>query len=74
LKELRIRELVEQRQEEGQLSESLIYSYILYLRDGTPAKPQRCKLQRIVNLPLQITQKPGGAGDLTEILKDLGPC
>jgi len=74
LKELRIRELVEQRQEEGQLSESLIYSYILYLRDGTPAKPaEDANWQRIVNLPLQITQKPGGAGDLTEILKDLGP-
>ncbi|MGC2357163.1 MAG: tetratricopeptide repeat protein, partial [Candidatus Acidiferrum sp.] len=74
LKELRIRELVEQRQKEGQLSESLIYSYILYLRDGMPAKPaEDANWQRILSLPLQIMQKPGGAGDLTEILKDLGP-
>ncbi len=74
LKELRIRELVEQRQKEGQLSESLIYSYILYLRDGNPNKPaEDANWQRIVNLPFQITQKPGGAGELTEILKELGP-
>jgi tetratricopeptide (TPR) repeat protein len=74
LKELRIRELMDQRQKEGRLSESLIYSYILHLRDGMPAKPaEDANWQRIVNLPLQITQKPGGAGDLTEILKDLGP-
>jgi tetratricopeptide (TPR) repeat protein len=74
LKELRIRELVEQRQKEGQLSESLIYSYILYLRDGMPAKPaEDANWQRILSLPFQIMQKPGGAGDLTEMLKDLGP-
>jgi tetratricopeptide (TPR) repeat protein len=74
LKELRIRELVEQRQKDGQLSESLIYSYILYLRDGMPNKPaEDANWQRIVNLPFQITQKPGGVGELTEILKDLGP-
>ncbi len=73
LKELGIRELVEQRQKEGQLSESLIYSYILYLRDGMPAKPaEDANWQRILSLPLQIMLKPGGAGDLTEILKDLG--
>lgn len=74
LKELRIRELVEQRQKEGQLSESLIYSYILYLRDGTPSKlDEDANWQRIFSLPFQIMQKPGGASDLTEILKDLGP-
>jgi tetratricopeptide (TPR) repeat protein len=74
LKELRIRELVEQRQKEGQLAESLIYSYILYLRDGAPTKPaEDANWLRILNLPFQIMQKPGGAGDLTEILKDLGP-
>jgi hypothetical protein len=39
LKDLKIREIVEQRQKEGQLAESLLYSYVLYLRDGFPAKP-----------------------------------
>ena len=74
LKELRIRELVEQRQKEGQLAESLIYSYILYLRSGMPAKPaDDPNWQRILSLPFQIMQKPGGAADLTEILRELGP-
>ena len=74
LKELGIRELVEQRQKEGRLSEALIYSYILYLRDGMPAKPaEDANWLRIFSLPLQIMQKPGGAGDLTKILRELGP-
>jgi CHAT domain-containing protein/tetratricopeptide (TPR) repeat protein len=74
LKQLGIRELVEQRQKEGQLSEALIYSYILYFRDGNPAKPaEDANWQRILNLPFQIAQKPGGAADLTETLKALGP-
>ena len=65
---------MEQRQKEGQLSESLIYSYILYLRDGASAKPaEDANWQRILSLPFQIMQKPEGAGVLTEILKDLGP-
>jgi CHAT domain-containing protein len=74
LKELRIRELAEQRQKEGQLAESLIFSYILYLRSGMPAKPaDDANWQRILSLPFQIMQKPGGAADLTEILEELGP-
>jgi CHAT domain-containing protein/uncharacterized protein HemY len=74
LKELGIRELVEERQKEGKLAESLIYSCILYLRDGPSAKPlEYANFQRILDLPFQITQMPGGVAELTEILAEVGP-
>jgi CHAT domain-containing protein/tetratricopeptide (TPR) repeat protein len=74
LNELHIREAVEQQQKAGQLTESLIYSYILYLRDSSSNKPaENQNWQRILNLPFQIVQKPGGVADLTEILKGIGP-
>jgi CHAT domain-containing protein/tetratricopeptide (TPR) repeat protein len=74
IKELRVRELVEQKQKEGQLTESLIYSYILHIRDVTPTKPDdEENWQRILTLPFQITQKPEGPTELAGILKDLGP-
>ena len=39
-----------------------------------PAKPEEdANWQRILSLPFQIVQKPGGAGDLREILKNFGP-
>jgi tetratricopeptide (TPR) repeat protein len=74
IKELRVRELVEQKRKEGQLTESLIYTYILYIRDITPTKPaDDPSWQRILNLPFQIVQTPEGPRELAEILKDLGP-
>jgi len=74
IKELRVRELVEQKQKEGQLTESLIYTYILYIRDVTPTKPaDEQSWQRILGLPFQIVQTPEGPRELAQILKDLGP-
>lgn len=75
LGELRVRELVERRQKEGQLAESLLYSYILYIRDGFPAKPtdDQSNYQRILALPFQIAQSPGGATVLIETLGEIGP-
>jgi hypothetical protein len=71
---LHIRELVAERQKEGQLAESLTYSYVLYLRDGHPDKAaENPNWQRILSLPFQITQKPGGAEQPTQILRELGP-
>jgi len=73
LKDLRIRELVEERQKQGLLGESLLYSYVLYLRDGFPAKPtdDQSNWQRILTLPFLITQKPGGAEALVDILAQI---
>jgi CHAT domain-containing protein len=74
LNDLHIRDLVEQDQKAGRLSESLLYSYILYLRDGsTDNLAQNPNWQRISNLPFQITQIHGGASDLEGILEDLDP-
>jgi CHAT domain-containing protein/tetratricopeptide (TPR) repeat protein len=74
LKDLNIRDLVEQREKEGRLAESLIFSCILHLRDGQPPKPaEDANLQRIFNLPFQLAQTPGGAAELTEILLEVGP-
>jgi CHAT domain-containing protein/uncharacterized protein HemY len=75
LKELHIRELVEQRQKEGQLVESLVYSYVLLLFDGFPVKPtdDHSNWQRILNLPFQITRQKDGAAALQGILHDIGP-
>jgi CHAT domain-containing protein len=75
LGELHVRELVGERQQSGQLAESLIYSYILYLRDGYPSKPtdDQSNWQRILRLPFQIAQQPQGDATLIEILGDVGP-
>ena len=53
LSDLHIRDLVEQRQKEGRLAESLVYSYILFIHDGFPSKPtdDQSNWQRILNLP-----------------------
>jgi CHAT domain-containing protein len=69
LKDLVIRELVNQRQKEGQLTESLLYSCILFIRDGMP-KPgeDNSNWNRILTLPFQIAQTPEGAKALTELL------
>jgi CHAT domain-containing protein/lipopolysaccharide biosynthesis regulator YciM len=74
LNELHIRDLVEESQKEGQLAESLLYSYILLIRDGAPSKPDdnQSNWQRIMTLPFQITQKPDGAAALIKILGDIG--
>jgi CHAT domain-containing protein/tetratricopeptide (TPR) repeat protein len=74
LRDLRIRELVEQRQKEGRLSESLLFSYVLYLRDGVPAKPtdDHSNWQRITSLPFEIVAAPGGAKTLVDILDQIG--
>jgi len=42
LNSLHIRDLVKQLQQDGQLAESLLYSYILFIRDGFPSKPTDC--------------------------------
>jgi len=74
LNELHVRKLVEERQKADKLTEALIYSYVLYLRDGHPEKPaEDANWQRILTLPFQISQKPGGASELTEILNEIGP-
>jgi CHAT domain-containing protein/tetratricopeptide (TPR) repeat protein len=75
LKELRTRQVVEECLKNGQLAESLIYSIVLYLRDGYPTKPSddRSNLDRIENLPFQIVHQPSGAKTLAEIMDQLGP-
>jgi CHAT domain-containing protein/tetratricopeptide (TPR) repeat protein len=75
LNQLHIRDLVEQKQKEGQLAESLLYSYILFIRDGSPSRPtdDQSNWQRILAIPYQITPQTGGAASLEEILHDIGP-
>jgi len=74
LKDLHIRELVEQKQKDGSLSESLLLSYVLYLRDGSPTKPtdDHSNWQRILSLPFEIINKPGGDKALVDILDQVG--
>lgn len=74
ISELKIRALAEQSEREGNLAESLLYSYVLYLRDGFPSKPtdDRSNWQRILALPFQMAAKPGGAPTLVEILAQVG--
>ena len=69
LKDLDIRELVKERQKEGQLAESLVYSCILFIRDGM-AKPgeDNSNWDRIEALPFQLAQTADGARALDEVL------
>jgi CHAT domain-containing protein len=73
LKDLKIRELVNERQNEGQLVESLLYSCVLYLRDGAPSKPDdnHTNVDRLFGLPQQITQEPGGVTALIAVLDQM---
>lgn len=75
LNELHIRDLAEQDQKDGQLAESLVYSYILLIRDGFPFKPtdDQSNWQRILNLPFQVVRQKNGAAALEGILHDIGP-
>jgi CHAT domain-containing protein/uncharacterized protein HemY len=74
LRDLRAQELANERQKQGQLAESLTYSYVLDMRYGHADKPaENTNWQRILTLPFQIAQKPGGASQLVEILKNVGP-
>lgn len=74
LHDLRAQDLANERQKEGQLAESLAYSYVLDMRYGHAEKPaENPNWQRILTLPFQIVQKPGGASELVEILKEIGP-
>lgn len=73
LSELRIRELAGDSQMDTQLIQSLLYSYILLIRDGVPSKPQddSSNWNRVLTLPFQIAQKPGGAAALVELLGEI---
>lgn len=74
LADLHVQDLANRRQQEGQLTESLAYSYVLDMRYGHADKPaENPNWQRILTLPFQIAQKPGGASQVAEILKDVGP-
>jgi CHAT domain-containing protein len=75
IKDLSIRALVGERQRDDKLSESLVYSYVLLIRDGFPSKPtdDQSNWQRILSLPFQITRQARGASSLEEILHDIGP-
>jgi len=69
LEDLRIRELVSQREKEGRLEESLFYACILFIRDGMP-KPSddNSNWNRILTLPFKIAQTEGGAKMLEAVL------
>lgn len=73
IKDLNIRQLVQERQKAGELVEALEYSYILLARDGIPAKPtdDQSNWQRVLTLPFQIAQQPGGATALVGVLGDV---
>jgi CHAT domain-containing protein/tetratricopeptide (TPR) repeat protein len=73
IKDLNIRQLVEERQKAGELVDALEYSYILLARDGIPTKPtdNQSNWQRVLTLPFQIAQQPGGAAALVGILGDV---
>src|SRR5438270_1758223 len=72
LKDLKIRELVSQRQKEGQLAESLLYACILYIHDGVPkAGEDDSNWNRLLTLPFQIAQTPEGAKALAELLEQV---
>ena len=75
LNDLGVRKLAGQSQQSGQLTDSLIYSYILYIHDGFPTKPtdDQSNWQRILSLPFQIVQQPQGNEILQNILADVGP-
>jgi len=70
LSELRVRELAGDPQKDAQPTQALLYSYILLIRDGAPSKPQDddSNWNRVLTLPFQIAQKPGGAPALVELL------
>ena len=69
LKDLGIRELLGLKQKEDHLADSLIYSYVLHIRDGFPPNPaDDSNWQRILTLPFQIASEPGGATALVGIL------
>ncbi len=74
ISELKTRSFAEQSEREGHLADSLLYSYVLYLRDGFPSKPtdDHSNWQRILTLPFQMAAKPGGAPTLVEILAQIG--
>lgn len=74
LTELGIRSDVSAKESAGQLSDALVYSYVLYIRDGYPAKAtdDRSSWQRIFDLPFKLVQQPGGAESLKAILRDFG--
>lgn len=69
LNELQIRQLVGQREKEGELAESLIYSCILFARDGSP-KPgeDNSNSNRIFTLPFRMAQNSDGAKAVSEVL------
>ncbi len=73
--DLRIREQTDRLQKDGQLVEALVYSYIVLERDGVPAKPHddASNWNRVLTLPFEIAQKPGGDAALIEILDEMGP-
>jgi tetratricopeptide (TPR) repeat protein len=73
IKDLNIRQLVEERQKAGELVDALEYSYILLARDGIPTKPSdnQSNWQRVLTLPFQIAQQQGGASALVAILADV---
>jgi CHAT domain-containing protein/tetratricopeptide (TPR) repeat protein len=75
LKELRTREVVVESLKNGELAESFIFSIVLYLRDGYPAKPSddKSNLERMGHLPFEIVHQPGGAKALADVLDQLGP-
>src|SRR6266496_1172761 len=72
LRDLRAQDLANERQKEGQLVESLAYSYVLDMRYGHADKSaENPNWQRILTLPFQITQEPGGASQLVELAMSL---
>jgi tetratricopeptide (TPR) repeat protein len=75
LSDLGVSKLADQSQKSGQLADSLIYSYVLYIHDGFPSKPtdDQSNWQRIQSLPFQIAQQPHGNEILQSILTDVGP-
>ena len=73
LDELHVRDLVEQKQKEGALRESLIYSYLLYFHDGMGDAAKNPNWERILTLPFQMTQQPEGAAQLATVLDELRP-
>lgn len=74
ISDLKTRTVVERDKKDGQLADALVYSYVLYLRDGLP-KPNddQSNWQRILTVPFQIAAQPGGGATLTKILAEVGP-
>ena len=71
---LRVQELATNAAKAGELADSLWYSEILYIWNGTLSDPSQDEnWSRVLNLPARVAEEPEGAHVLGEIVDQVGP-